>query len=343
LWDTFMTSWRPLALACSLALAALSVPATAQERAVITLHQTVATGAGGTGYRFWVWVRLGNGEEPIKAMLDTGSTGLLVLASGIANADDFDLGERFQKAFGAGDVLEGRAAKAALTFGEGPEGEAAARGEFGLVTSAACVPQMPGCAASTSAFADYRIASEGRSGQGFGAILGIAPGRIEIDHPFKRLAKRWILSLPPQTEGGTGRLILNPGKSETAEFKRFELHDSARIWQGPLHAGIPGCVVPSGGKRACGIIAIDSGATSITVETADVALFDRIRKAGQYEFQFGDDDPVLWRVTAQPSAFERTSMSGGQAPLSIVVGYQALLENDLYIDSGRGVVGLKPR
>ncbi len=326
-------------------VAALATASWAAARVEVPIQQSAVSGNNAKGSRYWVWLSIG-GEAPLKAMLDTGSAGLMVLANGLSEPDDLPGSGEVSSAFGAGDVLAGQQARAVLTLGDARSRRPI---KFGLVTSASCVPQVPKCAAAQSSFADYRIASEGRASQGFQAILGISfgvsAGANSLPNPLATIASNWIVELPLPGSNEPGRLILNPGRAERSGFQIFALDDSARNWNGPLRAGIAGCVLTgSAGTRHCGVIGFDSGAQSVLVETADSRLFATIRNAGAYVFEFGEPEAGLrWPTRLPPFYFQQQNMAGGRAPLSLILGYALFEHFAIHFDADNETVGLRQR
>ena len=321
-------------------------PAIAAPRTETPVYAEPVRTREGTAYRYWVWVTIGD-EQPVKAMLDTGSSALLVLSSQLQEPDRLAAKGAIQLSFGAGDTLIGQKTQAPLAVGGSKSSGPVA---FGLITAASCVAAKPDCAAAKGDFEHYRIASEGVAGRGFGAILGVAlgtsPPPLPLTTALASLAGQWIIELPTPDGGGKpGRLILNPGASDLAGFQIFALDGTARNWNGPLRAGIAGCVRPgSADSSLCGVFGFDCGDSHTLVETADRTLFDSLRKAGTYDFSFGkDSDALTWSAKAPANSFLQQNVSAGRAPLSIVLGYPALWNFAILYDFRRDKVGLKQR
>ncbi len=340
-----MLSRTSIFIVAALALAVQQGPASAAERLEIPIYQTVVKGHGGNGIRYWVWIKIGDGER-LKASLDTGSSGLMVLASGVPAPDELPQSVAVKSSYSAGDVLVGRQTEALLAVGEAQSNDPVG---FGLITNASCVRQVPDCAAAKSSFDDYRIQSEGYPGQGFQAILGVALGVTIGDNPLPNplaaLAGQWTIELPGPGWFTPGKIVLNPDEKDLRGYKVFDLEASARRWQGAQRSQISGCATGrDNGARLCGGVSFDSGAGNIVIETADPDEFAGMQNGGQLAFEFGDGAPALsWRVNAAPDAVHQSNVSGGEAPANFIVGYPFFWKFGVYYDYNGDRIGLKPR
>lgn len=346
-----MTLWASKSVCVAAVLAALSLvaaqatPGLAAERLEIPIYQTVVKGHGGNGNRYWVWLKIGDGEA-IKATLDTGSSGLMVLASGVAAADELPQSVPIRQSYSAGDVLTGHQTEAQLAIGEAQSLDAVG---FGMITSASCVPQIPSCAAAETSFDDYRIQSEGYRGQGFQAILGVALGvnigPNPLPNPLAALAGQWTIELPGPGWSTPGKIVLNPDEKDLRGYRLFDLENSARRWQGAQRSQISGCATGrDNGARLCGGISFDTGAGSLVVETADHDEFASIQTGGEITFKFGEGASALsWRANVPADAVHQSNITRGELPANIIIGYPFFWKFSVYYDYNGDRIGLRPR
>jgi hypothetical protein len=319
--------------------------ASAAERIEVPIYQEVVQGHGGKGIRYWVWLKVGD-ENRMKALLDTGSGGLYVLATGLNDPDALTVVGKVRAAYDFGEVLIGRKVEGSITIGNATASEPM---QFGLITSARCSPGKQGCVASQSSFKDYRIVSEGRPGQGYTAILGASLGpdlqSDEVPNPLTGVAQSWVVDLPRPGDWLPGKLILNPTERDLTGFQSFDLVSDVQNWRGANRSGIAACIAEGeAGDRVCGAISFDSGANSIDVETRNDDLLQSLRNAGTYDFEFGEgDNKLVWHADIPPNAFVQTDIRHGEAPLTIKMGYHIMWDFRVYYDFDGDRVGLKKR
>jgi hypothetical protein len=238
-----------------LALAALAVAqaAAAAPRVEVPIHQAMLEGGAP---RYWVDLSIA-GRPPIRAMLDTGSTGLRVLA--IEAADLPVAGGVEEYGYTSGARYRGPIVKAAIALGE-------ARADVRLqrVDTAACAKDHPDCPVDQVPARDYRIG--GRGARGFTAILGANMADGPAPNPLKALADAWIIDLPRSGSDQPGRLILNPDAADRAGFTLVPTDPAFADLRGGFHDAVPGCVRKADGSTAlCGPMLLDSGAPVVTV------------------------------------------------------------------------------
>jgi hypothetical protein len=122
--------------------------------------------------RFWVPVKVG-GIGPIKALLDTGSTGLLVLNRALSGKG-FPKAGTFVYGFDSNEILSGTINQARVSVGgltsEGPV-------RFGVIRKEKCAPKKPKCPIGKLTPEEYGIGGDGTAGEGFTAILGLGLDR----------------------------------------------------------------------------------------------------------------------------------------------------------------------
>ncbi len=344
-WLKLLVSLIATLSVCASIQAAWTNPGFASERVVLPIYQDVVHGHGGDGFRYWLWLTIGN-EKPMKVLLDTGSSGLFVLASGLTDPDTLPVAGRVTASYDYGDVLLGRKSKSIIAFGKVKSLRPV---RFGLVTSTDCAAAKPDCIASRTNFEDYRIVSEGIAGQGYSAIagvsLGVDLGADPLPNPFTGVAQSWVIELPTPGQWTAGKLILNPDERDLVGYQTFEVVSDAHNWQGAIRSGIPGCVAEGdSGESVCGGISFDSGANSILVDTRDDDLFQTLQNAGSYAFEFGDgENKPVWRAQIPPNAFVQTDLGQGRAPLKITLGYHVMWNFRIFYDYAGDTVGLKQR
>jgi len=261
------------------AIAAWSAPALARDkhvpapppspaapvpaRIVIPIERSVIPPNGLV--RYWVPVTIG-GIGPIRALLDTGSTGLLVLDTGL-EGKSFPMVGRFDYGFDSGENLAGTIAQAKLAIGDlrsaGPV-------RIGIVRRAKCLKDKPKCLAASPNLQDYTIGGDGKPGSGFKALIGIALDHILIANPLFALgASRWIVALPQPGSPGPGALIVNPNDTDLLGFRRYPIGRQAQRLHGAMRASLPGCLAaPAASFELCGQIGLDTGAPNVYVKVA---------------------------------------------------------------------------
>lgn len=193
--------------------------------------------------------------RPVEAQLDTGSTGLRVLKSGLAEEAATKRGSSVHYSYGSGVELVGEkiSANVAIT------GLPSAAVPIERVDTVACTARKSDCPASKLSAANFRIGGNGNSDQGFLAIIGTGLRNDTVPNPLIALGVRqWIVNLPRQGER-EGKLILNPNADDIAGFRFFDvLGDSNQI---------RGCLVRTDtNKRICGPAMVDTGASGLRVQ-----------------------------------------------------------------------------
>jgi hypothetical protein len=156
------------------------------------------------------WTSLRIAGRDVEAMVDTGSTGLVVLATAIDAAGVRSKGKVRPFSYADGERFTGYAARAPILFTD-PSSDI----DIIVISAATCMPSLPRCPAAQSPvapnatnFANYRINGPG----GFQAILGLGLG----SHPYPSFIgsgiKRWIVDTPHR------KIILNPDDNDLAGF-----------------------------------------------------------------------------------------------------------------------------
>jgi hypothetical protein len=229
-----------------LCVMATATPAMAQ-RVELPVRQVINKG----GVRRFAVTVVINGQ-PIEAGLDTGSTGLRVLAPALPGGAGLS-GPSSRYGFNAGVTFTGEAVKVAVGFGTLP----AAPVRVQRIDKLDCNARLRDCATFNGDPAGFGIMGDGVAGQGFPAILGIGMRDDAVANPLVQAGvTRWIVDLP-RAPGAAGRLVLNPSDGEVARYKRFRFIAGTNL--------VAGCIT-SAATRLCAPAAIDSGAVGINVQ-----------------------------------------------------------------------------
>ena len=287
----------------TLILAVIAVPSLAwaaetPPRVAVPIHQTVLSDGA---VRYWIPVTVG-GNGPVKAMLDTGSFGLRILAQATPPDSYTTTGVQRTYAFQSGASLHGIIAEALVDIGG-----AAAQAPIPIqvVQSVDCVPAKPACPVSKVSARDYLIGGDGLAGEGFPAIIGLSLRSAGVvpaaNNPLGLIGVRtWIITLPLPGDAAPGQIILNPGRAETARFKLFQMpRQPAREagagggGRGEARAGtnadraaagwqdlvIKGCLGAEGAREFCGATRVDSGGGPKTIAPflAFSVFYDQVR------------------------------------------------------------------
>ena len=293
--------------------------------------------------RYWVPVTIG-GSGPIPALLDTGSTGLLVLSRAVKKTSLRRLG-RVSYTYASGESLSGYLARAQVHVGSASTGVTVS---FGVVETVKCVADKPKCSSAKLKPEDYGIGGDGVAGEGFQAILGIGPDQNVLANPLAFMGdKRWIIDLPLPGRAGPGTLILNPREPELAGFSLFPQSKSTRTLRGGLKAAIDGCLVEHrSGTTLCGPVVPDTGGVLVDVRVAkDPAITVPWRNA-EFALEFGTGTgklavPFDVKPNSSSWVYFETQKKG---PLPVIIaGILPYLKCLVLFDYRSNSFGFKPR
>jgi hypothetical protein len=197
--------------------------------------------------------------RPIEAGLDTGSTGLRILAKAMPAEVAALAGPEEKYSYGSGVAFSGKGIRLPVAFGGGPAGDV----RIQRIDRIGCTDRNPDCAGTRLSMADYRILGDALPGQGFDAILGLGLHADPVPNPLLALGvRRWIVDLPRPGEA-EGRLVLDPDDAEIAAYREFKVIEG-------LDDRLPGCLVgPAALGRICGSVRFDSGAPGLKIVSAD--------------------------------------------------------------------------
>ena len=325
------TSFARLVVLGSLAVLAWSAAhAQVPERSEVPIRQV--TLSDGT-IRYGIAVKLG--EITVEALLDTGTTGLRVLAD--SNVDVSREGASDRIAVGSSTELVGKVSTSRLAVGG-----LSAPSPFELVEEVKCQPGQSHCPATDVPFDRYGIGADGLSGEGFRALLGIKMGPSDIANPLAAIGvKRWIVVLPRPGEDTPGRLVLNPRDDEIAGFAHIPILWTLRHNQ-PLHDAVKGCLAKSvSGEKTCGTMTFDTGFPAMDVYGAHQVW----REHTKAELTISDGTAPCAVMSFDAGVKEQASqvffdLRRGPAIFAGVVPYFAF---EILYDPDRNEIGLKPR
>ena len=231
---------------CLLIVIALTASPAVAER--IELPVRMVVGRGGVP-RFAVTISI-NGQ-PVEAGLDTGSTGLRVLAPALSDGAGLK-GPPARIAFNAGVIVTGPMVRVKVGYGtREPRSSRVQR-----IDRVTCNDRMPACATADLDPARFGIMGDNVPGQGFRAIFGIGMRQDALPNPLvEQGADRWIVELP-RTPSEAGRLVIDPTAAEIAGYKAFRMIAGSNA--------VAGCV-SSATTKLCAPAVIDTGAPGIQV------------------------------------------------------------------------------
>ena len=310
------------------------------QRSEVPIREVVLS--DGT-HRYGVSVVVGTAH--IEAGLDTGSTGLRVLSTGLKDGDVQATRATDYMEFGGGARLEGSVANASVAIGA-----LSGTTTVQVVQRASCTGGATECAASAVPFARYRVMGGSRPGEGFGAVLGVNMGTAaDVANPLVSLgARRWIIDLPRPGDPGSGRLVLNPTDAEAASYTPVEIVDSFAAAHGSLHDALRGCIVnETSHEKVCGAVVLDTGDPGLRV----------VRAAQQQAWQDGTPVTLFFADAArqvhvalrtmvgsadQATRFVAEHRPGAPQPF-ILSGVLSYLAYSILYDPEHQVIGFKAR
>jgi hypothetical protein len=321
--------------------------ARAMERIEVPIKQTVLSDGE---IRYSVLVIIG-ASNAIDAMLDTGSSGLRILADTIP-ASAYSISDQASVyGYGSGVRLNGVIANAVVTIG-GASSQAPI--PFQLVRSVDCFPNKPHCPASRISPEDYRIGGNGLPRQGFRAIIGINTGAgagADAVNPIGLLGTHsWIVVLPRPGDKNPGTLVINPGPNDRSGYVNLPTDAILRSLPaaGGFHDAVSACLAfEATHKRICGPTLLDTGAPGFHINSSHngdlggwsrgdrVALVFRDSRGAEVAARFtaGADRPARFTTQLSPNQ-PRTRISAGSLPY---------FDLSVLYDDEQHVIGLKPR
>ncbi len=296
------------------------------------------------------------GGEPVRAVMDTGSTGIVVAASSIPNIDGLrQIGPGTLTYSSSGRIMRGRWVETRVTIGGANDQSVTTKPIAVLaVERIDCVPNARNCEPSD---APRHV-----------AMLGIGFAR-EGDHQSQSTPdKNPFLNLPGMGSMGApgalrrGYVVTRAGVHVglTAANTRGNYHfvqlqraADGRDW-GPL----PACITLEGAAPACGTALIDTGVSVMYLTLPPDRMADRttegergrtIAPGARLSIRFGESEaahPPGYGFAAgdpaNPAAPERIVLVGGEnRPTFVNTSVHALNAFDYLFDAADGVVGFR--
>lgn len=305
------------------------------------------------------------GSKQVSLLVDTGSTGLKVLASAVGDGNATPTGATGSSSYLSGLHISGREAQAAVRLGDATAGNQSIL----LVDTLGCTDQVPDCEAA-----------HGRTPEEFGGvfdgILGI--GMAERDQGVKGCCANPMAGL---TNNGAftvhfdeqhPELVLNPGRKALERFTTVSLKQSATL--ALPHGGSPttvtgwdpapmlGCLTVTGVLNTqCAPVVFDTGTPTLALQAPRIEgpLPGAVLKGGVVD-TFGRQVTLAvatagWEWTyrmparkdagKQPmNALSTPLVSYGPQPRPLILaGLPAFTRADVLYDLKNGRTGLAPR
>lgn len=296
------------------------------------------------------------GGEPVRAVMDTGSTGIVVAASSIPDIDSLrQIGPGTLTYSSSGRIMRGRWVETRVTIGGANDQSVTTRPIAVLaVERIDCVPHPRNCVPSD---APRHV-----------AMLGIGFAR-EGDHqsqstpdknPFLNLPGMGTAASPgPLTRGYVvTRAGVHVGLTAANTRGSYRFVQLQRAADGSDWAPLPACITLEGTAPACGTALIDTGVSVMYLTLPPDREADRtqdgergrtIAPGTRLSIRFGDaaaDHPPGYGFaagdTANPAAPERIVLVGGaNRPTFVNTSVHALNAFDYLFDADAGVVGFR--
>ncbi len=322
--------------------AAIADPMT--DRIEIPIRQTTLSGGE---IRYSILIQFEGGV--IDAALDTGSTGLRVLASAVSPSSYSATRHRLAYGFASGNTLLGVVANANIAIGDA---RASTIVPIHLVETIRCNEKVSDCPASKASPQDRDYGLIGNDG--FRAVIGTSmPSHrlsVDVPNPLIAIGGAWIVLLPLPGEPTLGKLIVNPSADELSGFTRFRAGLGENIGAGRDNP-LPGCLINNGNRRNfCGPVILDTGNPQVTVIT-DIFSENKIWLPGT-DGTLAFDDENGQRIAARFTVSAGSSPTHvrlgrfpkfGQPPPRVLAGILPYLMFSVLYDYENNVIGLKPR
>lgn len=271
--------------------------------------------------------------KPVEAALDTGSSGLRVLAPRLSDAAQAAQGHVSSYGYESGAEFKGQVIRLPVAMGV-----LSANAELMRVDAIGCRREKPNCPMGGADLKTFGIMGDMLPGQGFAAIFGTAMNHNDIDNPLVELGvRRWIVELPRQA-GETGKLVLNPDDAEMANFRRFQVDDRGML---------SGCLTAAArqSQRICAPAIFDSGAPGIHVVGGDLPTPQQWPRGTDVTLALGDQrSSVGINVTLgrrdQAAGF---FIEPGPPRQHLAFGIAPYLAWSVLYDASRREIGVAPR
>lgn len=366
--------WRTAAAVCA-ALLAAALPggcagpgpgrATVPGGVTVPLRYMQAGSNGGKLSEPRLQATVTIGRKQVSLLVDTGSTGLKVLASAVGDGNATPTGATGSSSYLSGLQISGREAQATLRLGD----VTAHNQTVLLVDSLGCIDQVPDCEAA-----------HGRTPEEFGGvfdgILGI--GLAERDQGVRGCCANPMAGL---TNNGAftvhfdeqhPELVLNPDRKTLEHFTTVSLKQSATLAPSPGGspttvtawdpAPLQGCLTVTGVLNTrCAPVVFDTGTPTLALEAPrfEGPVPGAVLRGGVID-TFGRQVTLAvttagWEWTYRMPARETAGRQplnalstplvsyGPQARPLILAGLPAFTKADVLYDLENGRLGLAPR
>jgi len=271
--------------------------------------------------------------KAVEVALDTGSSGLRVLAPHVSPEQQAAGGHSSSYGYESGALFKGQILKMPIALG-------AVTGSVDVmrVDAIACREGKPNCPMKGADVATFGIMGNDVPGQGWPAIFGVQMNRIDIDNPLEGLGiKRWIIVLP-RSAGETGKLILNPDDGELAQYKRFEL-DERGLFSACLIAA------DNANRKICAPGQFDSGAPGIHIIGGDPPKLQDWPRGSDVLLVLGDQrSTAAIKVTlGRRDQAANLSIEPGPPKQRLAFGIAPYMAWSVLYDAQRHEIGVAPR
>ncbi|RED28068.1 hypothetical protein BJ123_1234 [Rhodopseudomonas thermotolerans] len=297
------------------------------------------------------------GGDPVRAVMDTGSTGIVVAASSIPDIDSLrQIGPGTLTYSSSGRIMRGRWVETRVTIGGSNDQSVTTRPIAVLaVERIDCVPHPRNCEPSD---APRHVAM---MGVGFAREGDHQSQSTPDKNPFLNLPGMGTMAAPGRltrgyvvTRAGVHVGLTAANTRGNYRFVQLQRAADGRDW-GPL----PACIAVDGGAPACGTALIDTGVSVMYLTVPADRAADRTQageRGGQtlapgtrLSIRFGDataERPPGYGFatgdTANPAAPERIVLVGGEnRPTFVNTSVHALNAFDYLFDADAGVVGFR--
>ncbi|MEN5083245.1 hypothetical protein ABE438_12235 [Bosea sp. TWI1241] len=295
------------------------------------------------------------GGAPVHAVMDTGSTGIVVAAAHIPDLEAVpQRGPGTLTYSSSGRIMRGRWVETPVTIA----------GRDGTRVTTKPLPVL--AVERIDCGARARDCQPGPAPRHV-AMMGIGFAR-EADHqPQSTPDKNPLLNLPGQGDGqgdGKGDGASAPGRGyvvtrdavhiglTAANTRGFRFLPLARAADGADWAPLPACIALDAGAPACGTALVDTGVSAmyLTTPAAAAAAGGKLKPGTRLTIRFGSADPAAPGYTfaagdrADAAAPDRIVLVGGRdRPTFVNTSVHALNVFDYLFDAAGGHVGLRPR
>jgi hypothetical protein len=336
--------WFPAFAAVLLAMPATSVMATSMTKnSAATQRIELPINQIKVGGNIWYTIPVDVDGKTITTWLDTGSTGLRVLASQLPAGAASATGREANTSFTDGQRLGGVLHQAQVSIGS----STAQTISIEDIKSVQCLADRPKCSAE-------KHSDEIDAAPGIGAILGASIPRSKAEFIVANLLLNfedsWIIELPKPGKHTTGKLVINPTADEQKGFITFPSGQGQDVGAGRDNP-IPGCLTNQANDRQfCGPVILDTGMPQIYVITDQFS--DNRYWMGHTTGRLSFDKPTGGKLEASFVVSPRSPATRvnlgklpafGQPPQRVLAGQELFMLFDVLYDFKNRAIGLRLR